>query len=623
MRRSAALVALLAALAPLCASAVQLEALDLARTWRLRALRFRGVSAVRRGDLRRAMSTKPRPWFAVWRARPLFDPVVFRTDLDRLRQFYRTRGYYHARVTYDLELPESGDALVAVVFIEEGPPVKVVSVDVTLGGAEPSLAERRLLLDHLPVAPGRVFTEEAYGRADTYLRAYYREHGYARVDVAKEAKVDVTHDQVRVAYRLESGPPCVFGETVITGTKDVDPAVPRREIAYAPGQPFKQSLLDRTRRDLVGLNLFRAVRIEEDKGSDPEVTVFIHVTEAPPREVRLGVGYDTEEQIRGLASWRHYDFLGGARQLGFTGRASFIHRTIAADFLQPHFPGHANRTRVLLAEQEEDEDTFTLDRSRLSPRLEWQATERINGYAFYRIEYDLLSGVDAPVRRAVEQCTVRPGNVNVVCGRPGAARDTGILSGLGFGADWNATDDLVDPSRGWVLGATVEPVGGFLGGDFNFVKLVGDGRFFQPLVAGFVSATRLRLGTAEPFGKHDEVPLFERFYAGGIDSVRGYGRRRIGPLVDDKPIGGRTVVEGSAELRHPITEKVGAAVFIDGGQLSGRSFDFPFGRLRYGAGLGLSYRSPVGPLRVDLGIPFQPPDGDQHWQVHVSLGSKF
>jgi len=152
---------------------------------------------------------------------------------------------------------------------------------------------------------------------------------------------------------------------------------------------------------------------------------------------------------------------------------------------------------------------------------------------------------------------------------------------------------------------------------------VGDGRFYQPLVAGFVSATRLRLGTAEPFGKHDEVPLFERFYAGGIDSVRGYGRRRIGPLVDDKPIGGRTVVEGSAELRHPITEKVGAAVFIDGGQLSGRSFDFPFGRLRYGAGFGLSYRSPVGPLRVDLGIPFQPPDGDQHWQVHVSLGSKF
>ena len=607
MRRLTALVALLAALAPFRASAVQLEALDLARPWRLRALRFRGPSLLRQGDLRKVMTTKPRRWFTVWRARPLFDPAAFRTDLDRLRQLYRSRGHYHVRVTYDLELPAAGDALVAVIFVNEGEPVTVAALDVTLAGAELPASERRLLLEHLPIARGRVFTEEAYGRAATYLRAYYREHGFARVEVTKQATVDLARDEARVAYRLESGPPCVFGETRITGTKAVDAAVPRRELAYAPGEPFKQSLLDRTRRNLVALNLFRAVRIEEDKRADPEVAVRIHLTEAPPREVRLGIGYDTEEQIRGLASWRHYDFLGGARQLGFTGRASFIRRTVAADFLQPHFPGNRNRTRLLLAEQEEDEDAFTLDRSRLSPRLEWEATDQITGWAFYRIEYDLLSGVEAQVKRAL----------------PGAAPGTGVLSGLGFGADWNTTDDLVDPTRGWVLGATVEPVGGLLGGDFNFVRLLADGRFYLPLVGGLLGAARFRLGTAEPYTRHDEVPLFERFYAGGIDSVRGYGRWRIGPLVDDKPIGGRTLAEASVELRHPITEKLGAAVFLDGGQVNRPSFDFPFGSLRYGAGFGVRYRSPVGPVRVDLGFPFQPPDGDQRWQVHVSLGSKF
>ena len=181
----------------------------------------------------------------------------------------------------------------------------------------------------------------------------------------------------------------------------------------------------------------------------------------------------------------------------------------------------------------------------------------------------------------------------------------------------------MDPTRGWVLGATVEPVGGLLGGDFNFVRLLADGRFYLPLVGGLLGAARFRLGTAEPYTRHDEVPLFERFYAGGIDSVRGYGRWRIGPLVDDKPIGGRTLAEASVELRHPITEKLGAAVFLDGGQVNRPSFDFPFGSLRYGAGFGVRYRSPVGPVRVDLGFPFQPPDGDQRWQVHVSLGSKF
>src|SRR3989475_1962454 len=373
MRRLAALVALLAALVPLRASAVQLDELDLSRDWRLRALRFRGPSVLRRAELRRVMVTKTRPWFAVWRAPPPFDPMAFRTDLDRIRQPYRSRGYYHARVTYDLELPEVGDALIATIFIEEGKPVTIAAVDVTLAGAELPPNERKLLLDHLPVVRGRVFTEEAYGRADTYLRAYYREHGFARVEVTKQATVDLARDEVRVVYRLESGPPCVFGETRITGTNAVEPAVPRRELAYAPGEPFKQSLLDRTRRNLVGLNLFRAVRIEEDKSRDPVVSVRIHLTEMPPREVRLGVGYDTEEQIRGPASWRNYNFFGGARQLGFSARASFLRRTLAADFLQPHFPGNHDKVRLLLFEQQEEEDTYTNDRSRVSPRIEWEA----------------------------------------------------------------------------------------------------------------------------------------------------------------------------------------------------------------------------------------------------------
>src|SRR5439155_19537297 len=100
---------------------------------------------------------------------------------------------------------------------------------------------------------------------------------------------------------------------------------------------------------------------------------------------------------------------------------------------------------------------------------------------------------------------------------PVAATSTGVLSGLGFGADCDATGDLVDPGRGWVRGATVGPVGGLLGGDFNFVRLVADGRFYLPLVGGLLGATRFRLGTAEPYTRHDAVPLFERFYAGGID----------------------------------------------------------------------------------------------------------
>jgi outer membrane translocation and assembly module TamA len=206
---------------------------------------------------------------------------------------------------------------------------------------------------------------------------------------------------------------------------------------------------------------------------------------------------------------------------------------------------------------------------------------------------------------------------------PDIAPHSGVVSGLGFGADWNTTDDLLDPTRGWVTTGSVEPVGGFLGGKFAFLRLLGEARLYQPLVERFGAALRMRVGAEEPMDGTTDIPLFERLYAGGINSVRGYERRHVGPLVDDDPIGGRSLVETSAELRHPITEKIGAAIFADGGQVSLRTFDFRFDDLRWGFGVGARYKSPVGPLRLDLGFPLEPPDGDAHWQVHVSIGQAF
>src|SRR5207247_1928251 len=195
-----------------------------------------------------------------------------------------------------------------------------------------------------------------------------------------------------------------------------------------------------------------------------------------------------------------------------TARASFLRRSIAADFLQPHFPGAHQRLRLIASEDQEDEETYTDDRARFTPRLELQPLPALTAYAFYRIEYDSLSGV----KRAVA-----------------------------------------------------------------------------------------------------------RRYAGGIGSRRGYERRHVGPLIDDAPIGGRSLLEGSAELRHPVTERLGAAVFADAGQVSLASFDFPLDDLRYGFGFGLRYKSPVGPLRVDLGFPLEPPRGDARWQLHLSVGQAF
>jgi outer membrane translocation and assembly module TamA len=405
------------------------------------------------------------------------------------------------------------------------------------------------------------------------------------------------------------GPPAFFGPVAIEGLTRVAPAVVRREVAFEAGRPFDPTLLERTRRNLLRLRLFRSVTlVEGGTAAAPEVPINIRVAEGPRREIRAGVGYDTVEQVRGLLAWRNYDFLGGARQLGFTARASTIQRSLAADFLQPHWPVASARTRLLLLFEDEEEDTFSVTRGRVAPRLEWSPLPSVLTYAAYRIERDHLNSVGNAVSRALA---------------PEATPKYATLSGLNLGLDWNATDDLLNPRRGWIATTTVDPVGSVFGGDASFVRLQGTLRFFLPLPWRLLVATRLRVGTIEPVDGSHTVPIWERFHAGGIDSVRGYARWRLGPLVRDQPLGGRSLTDMSFELRRPLTAAFTLAAFIDAGQLSRKSFDPPVNDFQKGTGIGVQYTTPIGPIRLDLGIPLDRQGDDAAFQVYVSVGQAF
>jgi len=604
-------LAVILALAFRVARAVPPEAIEPGRDWRVRTVSIHGNDALAESKLTDAMLTKARPWYRFWqfwKPRPAFDPTVFRDDVERIRHVYRNEGYYHARVTADVVVPAEGDLLDLVIDVDEGPPVLVTSVDVELTGEPIPDKDRQTLLASLPVKKDQIFRQEDYARGATLLHGWYREHGFARVKVERAATVDVRDDTAVVHYHVTSGPVSVFGDVDVQGLDAVGDDVVRNEVAFETGKPFRQSLIDETRRRLVATRLFRTVRITESgDDDDPVVPISIEVSEGPSHEVALGIGYDTEEQVRGIASWRDYNFYGGGRQLGFSARASFINRAILADFVQPHIPRKGDRVRLVLSAAQEEEETYTNDRSRLSPRVELRFLPWLTSYAFYRIEYDSLSNVNSTITKRF----------------PDIAPKNAILSGLAFGLDVNTTDDLLDPHRGWTASLGVEPVGGFLGGDVTFVRMLLQGRRYQPLPWSFTLALRTGLGFEYPYGGTKDVPLYERLYAGGIDSVRGYERRHVGPIIDGDPIGGLSLIEGSIELRHPITETFSADVFLDAGQVSVKTFDLPVDDLRYGTGFGVGYRTPVGPLRVDIGFPLERPHGDAAWQIHVSIGQAF
>ena len=155
------------------------------------------------------------------------------------------------------------------------------------------------------------------------------------------------------------------------------------------------------------------------------------------------------------------------------------------------------------------------------------------------------------------------------------------------------------------------------------LALLLEARHYQQLWWEVILATRLKVGAIEPYGASDEVPFNVRFFAGGPDSVRGFALNRLGPVSsNDKPIGGRSLIEGSAELRFPIVGDLGGVVFVDGGNIFRDAFPSHLS-LRYAVGPGVRYNTPIGPIRLDVGFIVDRRPGDNFGRVEFSIGQAF
>ena len=589
--------------------ALTVDDLDPQVTWHIRNLSITGNDRFSTSQLRAEMVTKTRPWYTLWRSLPEFDSVTFTKDVQRLQRFYKAQGYYEAQITYELETDDH--TVIPHITISEGSPVSVTQLTVDLTDQPDLQPAVQTLRSSLPLHEGDIFSEERYQQAEAKLKEYFLQQHRGRVTVDRSAQIILDERAARVHYTVTAGVVTVFGSTRVEGIQEVAPSLVTRELAYQPGAPFSARAIEQSRKNLQKLDLFSSVRFlqePETTSADPTVVPMrVQVEEKPVREWKLGIGYGTEDEFRGQVRWRYNNWFGGGRRLDVHVEASSLTRLIDVSFVQPYILGSKNRFSLTLRTQQIDEPGYLLNSTRLQPRLDREFTDTLSGFLAYRAEYDQLSNINLATIQQLRDFMRK-----------------GVLSGIALGLLWNTTDDLLNPTTGGIMSFSAEQVGGILGGDFDFYKLQGELKRYHLVMKQTVLATRLRLGFADPFAGGKEVPLFERFFAGGAASVRGYGRHRLGPLsTADDPIGGRSLLEGSLELRRPLFEKIGGALFLDFGQVSKRSFNVPINDLRFALGFGVSYATAVGPLRLDLGFPLDPPHGDQPWQVHFSIGQFF
>ena len=622
------------------------EKLDVHSRWQLKSLAIEGVGFIRARLLAAQLETKPRAFIAVWRDYPAFGPATLMRDLDRLRRLLEADGYYTARIQDEVRVlreptpppgtvadqaselepgpddssggseettapggPGGTPGLVAVTIrIDRGDPVKVCSLDIDLGDAPIPAEDDAKMHKKISIAVGDVFTESAYqATADLFLR-HFKEHGYAEVQVKRSAQVDVPQRCVAVNYTVEPGRTGVFDDTRIDGLVHIDPEIVRKELTYSPGEPYDARKVTDSQNNLLALHLFSIARLtEQPMTSDRQVPMVASVREGPQHEIRLGAGYSTEEGVRGLAAWRAYNFLGGARQLGFSGKVSEIERRATADFIQPHWPGDRGRSSLTYTLEQDDESTYLLNASRVVPRIDYRFNRELSGFGFFRAEYDTLSGVSDQTKAELKEFD-----------------SSGFTVSVGLGGRWTHVDDPINPSQGIDLSSSVENAGGPLDADFTYVRLIEEVYLYRELPSDWVFANRLRLGFATPYGGTKEIPLWDRFYSGGTNSVRGYGRRRVGPISgSDDPVGGRSLFEGSVEMRHPIWGPIGGALFVDVGDVELQSWRIDPDNAQVGVGFGVRAITPIGPVRLDLGFGLDRPDHDSLVQVHFSIGPNF
>ena len=243
---------------PKTALAVLLDALDPAKQWKVARIEFSGNEKFSDDPLRAAMATKERPWYRFWEHRPLFEPVTFKTDLERLRRFYESEGYYSAVISYDLDVNPEQESIVLRITVREGAAVVVSEIEVAVTLKDPDQKPPRLP-DELPVKRGEAFREVEYQQGEQALRTSLLNSGYAHVQSQRRAEVNVDEERARIHYGVQPGPVAFFGATEIKGTGPVEPELIRRELTYEEGETYSLAKVAESRETILALCLFGTV----------------------------------------------------------------------------------------------------------------------------------------------------------------------------------------------------------------------------------------------------------------------------------------------------------------------------------------------------------------------------
>jgi len=518
-------------------------------------------------------------------------------DRERFLEYFHSKGWYAAEITVSMDRDETP---VKVFFhVNTGPPYLLEGLDIQVAGKSevelPPPSETGLVL-------GERFEAGPFLSAQDRLLNRLKRRGFPFPSVV-DRRVTVNHRDhtVCVKMSIDPGPSAVFGEARFEGLKNVEERYVRKMVPWKPGDRYDPALLRTLHRDLSSTGLFAGIKITEAEEVDGKgvLPVTVSLTERKHRSVGASVNYLSDEGPGAELSWEHRNLLHHGERLVLSASGSDFTKDASARFRKPFFLRDDQWLRISTRFADERPDAYE--------------SRSLSGG--FEIERELGEGLTVAGGMGFKKARIT---------QFGVREDYTLLSlPLSFSLD--TSDDLLDPSRGGRLTVETTPMGNFEHTDRGFVKMYARYRKYLPVFESpsVVLAGSIAAGLITGAQQID-IPADERFYAGGGGSIRGYSYQSVGPLIGDIPYGGRSLIECSFEIRAAVTDHIGIVAFLDGGTAY-ESGDFSSGEsFRWGSGLGFRYRTPVGPLRFDIGLPLNRREGfDDRFQFYLSLGQAF
>ncbi|HEY7206541.1 MAG TPA: POTRA domain-containing protein [Methylomirabilota bacterium] len=569
---------------------------------------FSGNQAVPSDTLARELETRRPGLFR----RGLFRQDQLDHDVGVVLAQLRARGYAEATVgPAQVQFSEDRERARVVIPVTEGP--RLTAGAVTVEGAH--LFTPREIEAALPFKRGSPWESQYAADGQRAIERLYATRGYhgavARFETGREGSV------VPVTYTIEEGEPTRIGRVLVRGLLLAREDVVRRTLPFQSGDVLLPDKLLQGQRRLGDFAAFDGVSIDPLRPPpDPFADVEVTLRERKPWHLDFGIGYSNAEGGRAFVEAGHDDVFGTGASVSIRQRGSYggeATRWSQRTDLLGRVPFVFGSPWWL------DADLFQASSGQLGYDLT-QIGLWLDGHR--DIFVDQIKGLRVDLRYRVE--SVRYSHVDpnlleedVTPGRQLIASVTPMLT-------LDRRDEPLDPTRGSFHQISLETGTRYLGSDLEFVKGWLETRWFWKWPASTVVAVAGRLGLAEPYGGTDALAIQDRFYAGGATTIRGFREDRVGPLdAKRNPIGGNATAILNLEWRFPLWRWLGGAVFVDTGAVTPEISGLGFDAFKTGVGGGLRIKTPVGPIRFDVGYALSRIPNESRTQFYVTVGNPF